>query len=328
MPSTFHPGTHRVRSVPSSSSYFSVKPPKSTRTAASGCGNSHGPPSASHVSGCSTCRPVDERLAEDPVLVADAVADARHAHGGQRIDEARRETAQAAVAQTGLNLLGAQGRQVQPTTGQRLLGHVIQVGRHQRIAELPAQQVLRGQVADELRPRRPVVPHGLQPPRHQVVPDRAGQGQVLVVDGRPGQGHALTCVQLPQELPDEAVHRVRRGSDRGDGQGMSRREGRANPTGTSGRTLVGRDRGRQYQSIPRAVSVHRASVATHGDSRANTRHQSAGGSVSFACRRPASRLPRGRSTPHVLGADWVAGERVGLGNRKVTPTPRPSLASP
>ena len=53
---------------------------------------------------------VDEGLPEDAVLVADAVADAGHAHGGQRVDEAGGQPTQTAVAQTRLDLLGPQRR--------------------------------------------------------------------------------------------------------------------------------------------------------------------------------------------------------------------------
>ena len=53
---TFHSGTQRVRFTPSSS-YVSVCPANEIVCAASGCGKSHGAPSRSHASGCSTCCP-------------------------------------------------------------------------------------------------------------------------------------------------------------------------------------------------------------------------------------------------------------------------------
>ena len=93
---------------------------------------------------------VDEGLAEDAVLVADAVADAGDAHGGERVDEAGGEAAEAAVAEAGLDLLGAQRRQVEAAGGERLLGDVVEVGGQQGVAELASEQVLRRQVADGL----------------------------------------------------------------------------------------------------------------------------------------------------------------------------------
>jgi hypothetical protein len=47
---------------------------------------------------------VDDALAEHAVLVADAVAHARHAERGHRIEETGREPAQAAVAQRRIGL--------------------------------------------------------------------------------------------------------------------------------------------------------------------------------------------------------------------------------
>ena len=150
-------------------------PPKSTWTARSGCGNSHGPPNASQESGNLDLAPVDEGLAEDAVLVADPEADARHVHGRQRVHEAGRQPTQTAVAQPRLDLLRQQRRQVDPTARQTLLDNLAQTGGQQGIAKLTAKQILRGQVTDHLRPRLTTPARGLQPVRHQVVPHRARQ---------------------------------------------------------------------------------------------------------------------------------------------------------
>ena len=94
---------------------------------------------------------VDERLAEDAVFVADAVADTGDTHRREGVDEAGGEPSEAAVAQSGLDLLGAEHRQVEPAGCERLLRDVVEVGGQQGIAELPSEQVLRGEVADGLR---------------------------------------------------------------------------------------------------------------------------------------------------------------------------------
>ena len=65
---------------------------------------------------------VDEGLAEDAVLVADAVADARDAHRRQRVDEAGREAAEAAVAEAGLDLLRRAASQVEPQAASASVG--------------------------------------------------------------------------------------------------------------------------------------------------------------------------------------------------------------
>ena len=161
---------------------------------------------------------VDEGLPEDAVLVADAVADAGHAHGGQRVDEAGGQSTQTAVAQTRLDLLGPQRGQVDAALAETLLDDLGQPGGEQRVAELAAEQVLGGQVRHALRLGLGLAAQRLQPAGHQVVADRTGQRQVLVVDGAGGQGHALAVVELAEELTDEAVDGARRRADRGQGQ--------------------------------------------------------------------------------------------------------------
>ena len=151
--------------------------------------------------------PIDEGLAEDPVLVANAVADTGDAHGGQGIDEAGGEPTQAAVAEAGFDLLGAQGGQVEATGGHGPLGDLVEVRGHQGVAELAAEQVLRRQVADDFGLGGAVVAQGLQPAGHQVVADGAREREVLVVDGGTGQRHALAGIEFAKELTDEAVDR-------------------------------------------------------------------------------------------------------------------------
>ena len=62
---------------------------------------------------------VDDLLLEDAELVADAVADRRHLQRRQRIDEARREPAETAVAQARLVFLGEQLIEIEPELGHR-----------------------------------------------------------------------------------------------------------------------------------------------------------------------------------------------------------------
>ena len=103
------------------------------------------------VVGLFNLAPVHEGLAEDAVLVANAVTDAGHRLGGQGVDEAGSQTPQAAVAQTGLDLLGAQVSQVQPALVHGLLGDLGQPTGQQGVVQLAAQQVFGRQVAHGLR---------------------------------------------------------------------------------------------------------------------------------------------------------------------------------
>ncbi len=182
---------------------------------------------------------VYEGLAEDAVLVADAVPDTGHAHRRQRVDEARGETAQAAVAEARLDLLGAQGGDVEAAARERLVGDVGEIRGKKRVAELAAQQVLGRQVADGLRLRQAVVTLRLQPAGHEVVAHGLGQCEVLVVDRGPRQCDALAAVQLPQELLHETVDRVRGRRHRRQRDRVGRREVGAQLAGLCGGRLVG-----------------------------------------------------------------------------------------
>src|SRR5207302_9616716 len=65
---------------------------------------------------------VDGDLAEDAELVPDAVADGGDAERGQRVEEARRQPAEAAVAQPRLALPGGQGVAIEAQVGQHPAG--------------------------------------------------------------------------------------------------------------------------------------------------------------------------------------------------------------
>ena len=153
---------------------------------------------------------VDEGLAEDAVLVADAVADARHVHGRERVDEARGEAPQAAVAQARLDLLAAQRGHVDAALLHRPVSDVLQVAGQQVVAQLTAEEILGREVADHPRGVLAAAVPGLQPGGHEVGADGAGQRHVLVVDRRLGQLDPLPEVQLVQELAHEAVDGRRR----------------------------------------------------------------------------------------------------------------------
>jgi hypothetical protein len=128
-------------------------------------------PCRSQESAISTCRPsIEERLLEDPVLVADAVPHRRDRHGGQRIEEARCEAPEPPVAEPWLHLELAQLVELEVERGQRVARRRLQVGGQQRIVELSAQQVLRRQVDDRLRAPADLGLEGLDPARDEGLP--------------------------------------------------------------------------------------------------------------------------------------------------------------
>ena len=124
---------------------------------------------------------VDEGLPEDAVLIADAVPDRRHAHGGQRIDEARSEAPQTTVAEARFDLDLAHVVHRDAALREGIRRDLAQPRREQIVVELLAQQVLRRQVADGLRLLLALPGLVLEPAGHEVVPHSSGERQVLVV---------------------------------------------------------------------------------------------------------------------------------------------------
>ena len=172
-----------------------------------------------------------EGLAEDAVFIADAVADARDAHGRERIDEARREPAEAAVAEPRLDLLLTQLFDVDAARGHRLGRDVGEPRREQVVVELAAEQILGGQVADALGLRHALTALVFEPACHQVVAHRVGEGEVAVVRAGRRQRHTLLEVEVLQELLDEPVDARGRCGHRGESERMLR----ADQAGRGGR---------------------------------------------------------------------------------------------
>ncbi len=139
-------------------------------------GNSHGVPSASHGSGCSTCRPVHDVLREHAVLVADAVAEGGQAERRHRVEEAGRQPPQAAVAQRRVGFLLLHVLEP-PRVGRHGRGGVAaQVERRQRVAEAAADQELHRQVIDAARLGGALRGLGLDPALGQLLPRHLGDG--------------------------------------------------------------------------------------------------------------------------------------------------------
>ena len=185
---------------------------------------------------------VYERLAEDAVLVADAVADVRDAEGRKRVDEARREAPEAAVAEAGLDLLRAQSVDVDAARGHRVGRDLGEPRREQVVVELTAEQVLGGQVRDPLGLLLPLAAQVFEPARHKVVAHRERQREVAVGVTRCREGDAPLVVEVAQELSHEPVDRARGAGDRGEGErvrGAERVRDRGGVGGLGGRRGLG-----------------------------------------------------------------------------------------
>lgn len=85
---------------------------------------------------------VDERLAEDSVLVANPVANRRDAHGGQRIDVAGGQSTETTVAESRLRLRGRQVFKVEAQRGEPLANRLLKVLRDEGIDQLRTKEVL------------------------------------------------------------------------------------------------------------------------------------------------------------------------------------------
>ncbi len=150
---------------------------------------------------------IDEGLPEDPVLVADAVPDRRHTHGGERIDEAGSQTPEPAVTEAGFDLDLAHVIHRDAALLESVRGDLPQTRREQIVVELLAQQILRREVADRLGLLLALPRLVFEPPRHEVIAHGSRQREVLVVGIGCRQRDALIEVQVRKKLLDESVHR-------------------------------------------------------------------------------------------------------------------------
>ena len=150
-----------------------------------------------------------EGLAEDAELVADAVADGGDAEGGEGVEVAGGQPPEAAVAEAGLGLQGAQLVEAEAEVGEGLAGEVFGVGVEQVVVELAADQVLGREVADESGLAIDAGVEGIEPALDQAVADGVGQGEVRLARGGEGEVGADAVVEVLEELAAEG----------GDGRG-------------------------------------------------------------------------------------------------------------
>ena len=117
----------------------------------------------------------------------------------QRIEEARGQPAQAAVAQPGLLLLLQQLVEVQAQLGDRLLHLRVDAEVDQVVAQVRADQELGRQVGDRARALLGVGRGRADPALQQAVAHHVGERQVVVALGGQGRELALHVEQVVQE---------------------------------------------------------------------------------------------------------------------------------
>ena len=121
-----------------------------------------------------------DRLPEDAVLVAQPVAHGRELHRGHRVEEARREAAEPAVAEAGVRLLLEQGEPVEALVVGDPLRDRIEEEVHDVVGERAPDQELHGEIVDALGVLALVRLLGAQPPLREDVPHGAGDGLVAL----------------------------------------------------------------------------------------------------------------------------------------------------
>ena len=148
---------------------------------------------------------VPEGLPEDAELVADAVADCRDIHGGERVEQAGRQPPQAAVAQPRFEVQLRQLLVGQPEPAHRPPGEVLRARVEEILLQLPAEQVLGGQVVDEPRVGLVVRSRGPDAAIDQPVANREGQRLVGVMGTRRLQRRALMEIQILEQATLEVA---------------------------------------------------------------------------------------------------------------------------
>ncbi|MNM92764.1 hypothetical protein D3C81_1051080 [compost metagenome] len=124
---------------------------------------------------------VDDALVKDAVLVADAVAQRRNLQRGQRIHEAGRQPAQAAVAEAGFLLLREDVVEVQVERGHGAAHRLHDAEVDEVVAQVRPHQEFGGQVGHRARWLALVGLGRADPALHQAVAHGVGQRLVEVV---------------------------------------------------------------------------------------------------------------------------------------------------
>ena len=135
------------------------------------------------VVGLLDLRAVQDALLEDAVVVAQPVADGRQVHRRQGVEKAGRQPSQAAVAEAGVGLVGAEALPVHVELGQRLAAVPLHLHVDDVAGQETAHQKLEGEIVDALDVVAVVALLGEDPAFNDAVTHRRGQGDVAVAVG-------------------------------------------------------------------------------------------------------------------------------------------------
>ena len=146
----------------------------------------------------------DDRLREHAVFVADAVAEGRQAQRGHRIQEARGQPAQAAVAQRGVGLVLLDVLELLRLLRQCIGGLALQFQCSQRIAQRASHQEFHRQVAHP--PAAALRRLRGHPALRQLLAGQLGHAGHQVGRRGIGRGDADMVEQLPLQFGAQGVH--------------------------------------------------------------------------------------------------------------------------
>ncbi len=149
-----------------------------------------------------------EGLLEDAVFVTDAVSHRRDRHGGQRVEEAGREPAEATVSEAWLHLELPQLVEVEVEGRQCVPGGRLQIRGQQCVVQLTPEQILRREVDDRFGAASDLRLEGLDPARDQRLPDGPCQGHVQVAVRGAHEVDALPEAQFFGEFAGELLRVV------------------------------------------------------------------------------------------------------------------------
>jgi hypothetical protein len=138
-------------------------------------------------------------LAEQAVIVADAVADRGDRQRRHALHEAGGEAAEAAIAERGVRLAFAQLRQRHAEIAKRDLENFQKPHVVQRVGEETADQKFQREIIDALAPGVVAALLGAEPAMHDAVAQRQRSGLVPVVPGRHARVLADGKAQLRQD---------------------------------------------------------------------------------------------------------------------------------
>ena len=242
-----------------------------------------------------------DHLAEQPVLVADAISVRRDAERRHALHEAGGEAAEPAIAQAGIRLLRAQPVQIHVDAGQRLAHRLGQAEIAERVEQQAADQELEREIVDPLAAALRRLLPGQQPAIDHRIPQRQGGGDEPV----PVAGGRGLLADLVGELVQDVAAPAQRVGPPGaaaGGAGAGRtgvrhgRHGVRSRVGRGGPWSCGEGGGTVHGWVP--------GRAGHPSTDASPMCYRPG---SPADSRPAHRLPGGRamSEPRVKAGLWV-----------------------